>query len=252
MTLPTGFLTRPLAHRGYHKPGTPENSRAAFEAAIASGYGIELDVQLSRDGIAMVFHDDTLDRMTKVVGPLRGMTSKALGDLTLQRTEQCIPTLEEVLSQVNARAALLLEIKDQDGALGQNVGPLEEAVADALDGYDGPAAVMSFNPNAVACMAELCPSVPRGLTTCAFNAEDWPDVPAKRRAVLAGIPDYREAGACFISHEASDLRAPRVAKLKQDGAKILTWTIRSPEEEAASRALADNITFEGYAAGWPS
>ena len=143
---------------------------------------------------------------------------------------------------------LLIEIKDQDGALGPDVGPLEEAVARAIAGYDGPVAVMSFNPHSVAAMARLAPDVPRGLTTCGLRPKGLAAPAAGGRDRLREIPDYDRDGASFISHEAADLDRPRVAELKDAGAAILCWTIRSPEAEAAARRIADNITFEGYAA----
>jgi glycerophosphoryl diester phosphodiesterase len=143
---------------------------------------------------------------------------------------------------------LLIEIKDQDGAMGPDVGPLEEALARGLEGYTGPVAVMSFNPHSIAKMAELAPDLPRGLTTAGFSAEHWPHLPAARRGELAGIPDFERVGASFISHDARDLDNPRVAELKAAGVPILCWTIRSPEEEAEARKLAANITFETYEA----
>ena len=98
----------------------------------------------------------------------------------------------------------------------------------------------------------LAPDVPRGLTTSAYRAEDWKLLPARTRDRLRDIPDYDSVNACFISHEADDLPRPRVADLKQRGAAILCWTIRSPEAEAEARKIAQNVTFEGYAAAIPA
>ena len=119
--------------------------------------------------------------------------------------------------------------------------------AAALHRYAGPVAVMSFNPHAVAWMARLAPQLPRGLTTSAYDREDWSPLPEATCSRLRGIPDYDRTGASFISHEAADLDRPRVADLKAQGAAILCWTIRSPEAEAQARRVAHNITFEGYA-----
>jgi glycerophosphoryl diester phosphodiesterase len=249
--LPTAFLGPPLAHRGYHDrtAGRPENSRAAFAAAIAAGYGIECDVQLSADGRAMVFHDHDLGRLTPERGPVRQRSAAELGRIPLRGAEgEGIPTLAEVLRLVAGRSALLVEIKDQDGAMGPAIGALEAAVAEDLRGYDGPVAVMSFNPHSVAAFAERAPDVARGLTTAAWHARDWPLIPAHVRERLRGIPDYDRVGAGFISHEAKDLGRPRVAELKARGAAILCWTIRSAEAEAEARRVAHNVTFEGYPA----
>lgn len=253
IALPTDFLARPLAHRAYHdaRAARPENSRAAVQAAIDAGYGIEIDVQLSADGCAMVFHDYELGRLTHEKGPIRQRTARELADIPLRHAGEGIPTLEEVLDLVAGQAPLLIEIKDQDGVMGPNVGPLEEAVAEAIRPYDGPVAVMSFNPHSVREMARLAPDIPRGLTTSAYAAEDWPLLPAPVRDRLREIPDYEATGASFISHEAADLTRPRVAELKTQGAHILCWTIRSPEQEEDARRIAENITFEGYAAKIP-
>ncbi|KHA53830.1 glycerophosphodiester phosphodiesterase family protein [Sulfitobacter geojensis] len=249
MTLSRLFYDIPLAHRALHdvNAGRPENSRAAIRAAIDAGYGIEIDVQLSADDAAMVFHDYALDRLTDQTGPIRLRGADDLAKIPLKGGDEGIPDLPEVLALVAGQVPLVIELKDQDGAMGPNIGALEQATADAVATYAGPLAVMSFNPNSVARMAELLPAVPRGIVTSAYRYADWP----LSRATcdhLRDIPDYDRAQACFISHEVGDLSAPRVAALKAQGAMICCWTVRSAAQEAEARKLADNITFEGYAA----
>ena len=249
MTLSRLFYDIPLAHRALHdvNAGRPENSRAAIRAAIEAGYGIEIDVQLSADDAAMVFHDYALDRLTDQTGPIRLRGADDLAKIPLKGGDEGIPDLPEVLALVAGQVPLVIELKDQDGAMGPNIGALEQATADAVATYAGPLAVMSFNPNSVARMAELLREVPRGIVTSAYRYADWP----LSRATcdhLRDIPDYDRAQACFISHEVGDLSAPRVAALKAQGAMICCWTVRSAAQEAEARKLADNITFEGYAA----
>jgi glycerophosphoryl diester phosphodiesterase len=251
MTIPDpSFRTVPLAHRGYHDiaSGIPENSRASFEAAIAAGYGIECDVQMAADGEAMVFHDYALNRLTNDTGPIRQRTRKELEATTLTGCQETVPGLDEMLDLVAGRVPLLIEIKDQDGIMLSEVGPLERAVARALEGYAGPVAVMSFNPHAVEVFAEAAPDVPRGLTTCAYQPKDWPMLPERVFVHLRDIPYYHRVGASFVSHRSTDLDRPRIAELKAEGAVILCWTVKSPAEETEARRVADNITFEGYAA----
>ena len=245
--LPRAFLAAPIAHRGLHDraAGIVENSRAAAEAAIAAGYGIELDVQEAADGEAMVFHDDEMPRLTGAPGLVSDYTAAALGRIALLGGGETVPSLAEFLALVAGRAPLLIEIKDQDGALGPDVGRLEARVAALLAAYDGPAALMSFNPHSVAALAGLAPDRPRGLTTCGFDAADW-SLPDYRRAELAALADAERTGAAFVSHDHRDLANPALARLKAEGLPILTWTIRSPAEEAEARRVADNITFEGY------
>jgi glycerophosphoryl diester phosphodiesterase len=157
-----------------------------------------------------------------------------------------------MLALVAGRVPLLIEVKDQDGAMGADIGPLEDAVAAALRDYAGPVALMSFNPHSVAALARAAPDRPRGLTTSAYTAGDWPLLTPAVRDRLRTIPDYDAVGASFISHEAADLARARVAELKAKGAGVLTWTIRSPEAEAAARRIAENVTFEGYRAAIPA
>ena len=151
-----------------------------------------------------------------------------------------------MLALVAGRVPLLIELKDQSGGAGGTDGVLERATAEALRGFVGPVAVMSFNPDQVARMAELLPEVPRGLTTSGFAPEHWPKMPPEMAAHLRAIPDAGRVAACFISHDHRDLDNPRVAELKAQGLHVLTWTIRTPEEEAAASRVAEAVTFEGY------
>jgi glycerophosphoryl diester phosphodiesterase len=246
--LPEVFVDHPIAHRALHDlaAGRPENSRAAVRAAVAAGYGIEIDLQLSADGVPMVFHDYDLARLTGVPGPLARLSAAKLASLRLIGGDEGIPTLSQVLGDVGGRVPLLIEIKDQDGDMGPAVGPLERATASVLEGYAGPVAVMSFNPHSIAAMAQAAPQLPRGLTTSAYDYGDWAPVSRATCDRLRDIPDYDRVGASFISHEAHDLARPRVGELQAAGARVLCWTIRSAAEERAARALAENVTFEGY------
>ena len=253
MITPT-FLKTPFAHRGLHDIGTgrPENSMSAVMAAAAAGYGVELDVQMSKDGVAMVFHDYDLKRLTGSHGAVAQKTSTELRATKLLGSSEGIPTLWDVLHTVNGAVPLLIEIKDQDGAMGENVGALEVAVAEDLIDYTGDVALMSFNPHSVFALSRLCPTIPRGLVTDPYKHSDWPTVPKETCAVLSKIPDYERTSSSFISHSVDDLKSRHVARLKSQGAVILCWTVTSMEIEAEARKFADNITFEGYLAELPA
>ena len=216
-----------------------------MRAAVAAGYGTEIDLQLSADGEAMVFHDYALDRLTEASGPIRQQTAETLGRTPLKGRDEGIPTLAEALTLVAGQVPLLIEFKDQDGGMGPDVGALEEAAAKHLATYRGLLAVMSFNPHSVRALARLLPQVPRGLTTSAYRPGDW-HLPERTCARLRDIPDYGACGPAFISHDADDLDRPRVAELKWQGAAVLCWTIRSEAEAKAALKTAQNITFEGY------
>lgn len=250
--LPASLRARPIAHRGLHdrEAGVIENSPAAFARAIAAGYGIELDLQLSRDGVAMVFHDDRLDRLTGDTGPVRERTAAALGRIALAGSQggERIPTLAAVLEQVAGQVPLLIELKDQSGGLGDAADDLEQAVAKTLAGYRGDVAVMSFNPLMIAAMARLAPDLPRGITSCGFDPAEWPELSPETCAILREIGSFDAVGASFISHDWHDLENPAVGRLKERAVPILCWTVKSPEAERQARRIADQITFEGYAA----
>lgn len=252
--LPAAFLRIPLAHRALHDraEGRIENSLTAIRAAIEAGYGIEIDLQLSSDGVPMVFHDDDLDRLTAETGLVRHRTADELAAMPLKGSTDTIPTFADVLAFIAGRVPLLVELKDQTLTMTDTDGRLESATAAALQGYQGPVALMSFNPHSLAHLARLAPDLPRGLTTSAYDPDDWHPLPETTCARLREIPDYDRTLSSFISHEAKDLSRPRVAQLKAQGADVLCWTIRTPAAEAEARRIAQNITFEGYPAALPA
>ncbi|WP_371155464.1 glycerophosphodiester phosphodiesterase family protein [Jannaschia sp. 2305UL9-9] len=247
-SLPDSFLRGHIAHRALHdrQDGRPENSLAAIQAAVDLGVAIELDVQPSADGQAMVFHDDTLDRLTAETGPIDARTADELTLIPLLGGHEGIPTLPQVLALVDGRVPLLIEVKDRDGQMGPNIGGLEDATLAALAGYSGDVALMSFNPNSVAYLAAQAPHIPRGIVTSAYSDAHWPELTPETRAHLAAVPDLDRTKAAFISHEVGALTMPRVAEIKAQGLPILCWTVRSAEQEAQARQIADAVTFEGY------
>ncbi|SEO71085.1 Glycerophosphoryl diester phosphodiesterase [Salinihabitans flavidus] len=251
--LDPAFLGPPLAHRALHDvaAGRPENSRAAIRAAMTAGYGIEIDLQQSRDGRAMVFHDYTLNRLTGETGAVRSRDADDLQQIALRGGAERIPSLKDVLALVAGKVPLLIEVKDQDGAMGPETGALEAAAIADLEGYGGPVALMSFNPHSVAHCLRHAPGIACGLITSAFAAKNWPHLPARVRRHLRGIPDFERLSPAFISHERADLKRPRVQAIREQGTPVLCWTVRSPGQEAWARRHADNITFEGYAAPIP-
>jgi len=247
--LPADFLDAPIAHRGLHDraAGRIENSRAAFAAAIEHGFGIELDVQMSRDGVPMVFHDATLDRLTATSGPVRERSSDELRGIPLTGGDDTIERLDTIFEFIGDRAPVLVEIKDQGGHAGANVAALEQVtgqvVRNSVAAHGCRVAVMSFNPAYITGLSWLDPAIPRGLTGMVF---DDPGLGEAENAALSDYAAFESAGARFISHDRNSLDAPAVARLKARGVPVLAWTIRSAAEETAARRIADNVTFEGY------
>ncbi|WP_127559643.1 glycerophosphodiester phosphodiesterase family protein [Nioella ostreopsis] len=248
MSLHPAFLAAPIAHRGLHDltRERPENGLSAVRAALDAGYGLELDLQISSDGLAMVFHDYELDRVTGETGQVKRRSAEELGQIVLTGSEDYIPRLSEVLTLVAGRVPILLEIKEQSRFMGPVDGVLERAVAADLAGYDGPVAVMSFNPASVAALAKAAPDVPRGMTSGSYDDPEWAPLGRERLDRFRALDGFDESGCCFISHYHKDLSDPAVTALKARGVPVLCWTIRSPEAEAEARRIADNVTFEGY------
>lgn len=232
----------PIAHRGlWNAGGPPENALPAFEAACAAGFGIELDVQLAADGVPVVFHDDDLRRMTGRPGRVADHSADHLAGLDLLESGVGIPTLRETLSLVAGRVLVLVEIKTRFG----NEGPLERAVAEVLDSYGGPVAVIGFNPASHAWFAEHRPSLLRGLNSYAFADARAEALPAETRQVLAGFETVGLAQPDFILPGLDILHTEPVARLRRDGLPVVAWTVRTTSERLAAAALADNIIGEG-------
>ena len=155
----TAHLRADYAHRGLHGEGIPENSLPAFERATEMGFGIELDVQLSSDGVIMVFHDDTLIRMTGVEGKLCEYTREQLQQMHLAGSGEVIPTLDEVLETVSGRVPLLIELKGESAG---GAAALCEKLCARLDCYEGPHCVESFNPVILSRFRKHRPDIVRG------------------------------------------------------------------------------------------
>lgn len=230
---PDWLVERPIAHRGLHdlSQTRAENSWGAFEAAIDAGYAIECDVQICASGEPVVFHDQSLDRMTGVTGKVRDHLPETLRDLRLAGTQDSIHTLSEHLEQVAGRVPLVVELK---GVAGHDDG-LVQTTASALAGYEGPVAVMSFDHWLVNDFAKAMPKVPRGLT--AEGGDETRDI---------HIAIMNEADLQFVSYGINDLPNPFVAEMRDQGLPIITWTVRNAEQVALTDRYANQMTFEGF------
>jgi glycerophosphoryl diester phosphodiesterase len=225
---------RPIAHRGLHDAarGRPENSLAAFAAAEHANYAIECDVHPAADGVPVVFHDDDLDRLTGETGCIRDRESKDLGRLHLAGTREWIPTLDELLANVDGRVPLFIELKTMHGRDGGFAG----AVASRLMRYPGPAALMSFDPSLLAEIRIAEPGLPRGLVA----EGDW-------RAGREHLRTVRSLELDFVSYSIDDLpNLATIAMRRIFGIPLICWTVRTPEQAAKAATAADQITFEGF------
>ncbi|MGF1549914.1 MAG: glycerophosphodiester phosphodiesterase family protein [Sphingomonadaceae bacterium] len=227
------LAARPFAHRGLHGNGIVENSRAAFAAAIAAGQGIELDVRASRDGEAMVFHDAGLGRLTGREGRVARWNSAALARVRLAASAETIPGLGEILDFIAGRVPLLIELKAGRGAAAR----LCRAVAAALEAYQGPAGIMSFNPEAGRWFRRHEPSLPRGLVVSEGGGKSLAGR-AGRAASLARARPH------FLAYDIRDLPSPLALRFRLRRGPVFTWTVRGKGELRTARAHADQIIHE--------
>ena len=239
------LFSPPVAHRGLWSPsGAPENSLAAFQAACAGGYGIELDVQLTRDGEAVVFHDDRLDRMCGVEGKLRDRSLAELRELRLKGTDETIPTLAETLAEVGHRALVHIELKTPFG----EVGPLEKRVHEILIDHNGPICIIGFNPYSHAWFAAHHPKVLRGLDSYRWNDQGAQTLAPEQRKAFARLEHVEIAKPHFLALGLDMLPSPKAAAYREQGMPIVAWTVRRPEQWEAIKDSCDNLIFEGFAA----
>lgn len=235
----------PVAHRGLHDiaAGVPENSRAAFRAAIAAGYAIECDVRLSADGVPVVFHDADLKRLTGTEGRADGLSAAALAKLPLLGTAETPPLFAEFLDLAGGKAPLLIEIKNYGN---EPAAPLCEAVWAKLKEYGGDYAVQSFAPDVVAWFRDHAPHVPRG--QIATDPADLKALDEAGRKALAAKLEAGHGAPDFIAYDVKLLPAPLTDRARAAGKPVLTWTVRTEQQRARAAAHADNVIFEGFRA----
>jgi glycerophosphoryl diester phosphodiesterase len=240
------LIARPIAHRGWHAPGRPENSLAAARAAVERGFAIECDIQRSADGEAIVFHDATLDRLAGRPGGIGDFDAARLREIALADTAERIPALADLLGVIAGRAPLICEIKSGfDGDF-----RLARRAAEIAAGYDGPLAFKSFDPQVIAALREARCARPLGIVAEADYDDPYFAAlsPAQKRDCAAFLHIGRTRPD-FLSWRVDDLPHAAPALLRALAQKpVMAWTVRRPEQWALVRAYADQAVFEGEAA----
>ncbi len=226
------LFAKPFAHRGLHGRGIIENSRAAFRAAIQAGHGIELDVQASADGEAIVFHDYELGRLTDVRGKVADRTAEQLAAIPLKGEQLGLPTLAEIIDLVRGDAAVLVEVKSP----GRRIATISRRVDWILTGSSCPVAVMSFNPSVSRWFAKNAPEVLRGLVVTEGGK------PRRSRVKRAFALWWSKAD--FLAYDIRDLPSASAAKARADGMKVATWTVRTEAQRETAASHADQIIYE--------
>jgi glycerophosphoryl diester phosphodiesterase len=240
------LTAQPIAHRALHDAarGVIENTAAAVSAAIAGGYGIEVDVQVSADGEAMVYHDDVLGRLTEGEGRLDQMTAAALKRVPFRDADARMMTLGELCDLVAGRATLLVELKSRfDGD-----PRLPGRVATVLSGYRGPAAPMSFDPMQLAVLRQKSPRLPRGIVAAKYRPHPyWDQMPAWLRYSMGSLLPAFMARPQFVAYSIADL--PALAPYLARHAlclPLLTWAVKSPAEWQWAARYVDQMIFEAF------
>ncbi|MCZ8368518.1 MAG: glycerophosphodiester phosphodiesterase family protein [Porphyrobacter sp.] len=223
------------AHRGLHGPDAPENSLVAAEGAIARGMGIECDIQMSADGVPMVFHDWELARLTGTSGLVASRTAAELEQLHLLGTDQRPFRLTVLLDLIAGRVPLLIEVKSMPG---YDVARSCAAIAPHLADYLSAVAVMSFDPNVPKWFSSHAPVIARGVVGTDTLENGFEGVWRDPQSLAGASPD-------FLAIDVRDLTRPEAAAWRAGGKPLLTWTVRSPETRAAGLAQADALIAEG-------
>jgi glycerophosphoryl diester phosphodiesterase len=245
------MIARPIAHRGLHDAsnGIVENSLSAARAAIAAGYAIECDIQTSRDGELVVFHDDTLERLTAATGPVAAFDASTLTRLQLDGAAETIPTFAGFLATIAGAAPLVVELKSRfDG----DTRGAERAAA-LLAAYDGPVVVESFDPAPIAFLRANAdrlgvPDIPLGIVgEAVYDEKDWPTLTAAQRVEMTQFLHFPLTRPDFLSWSVADLphAIPFLAR-QALGLPVTTWTVRTPAQAEAAAKWADQIVFETF------
>ena len=230
------------AHRGLHNASRPENSLAAFQAAVNAGYGMELDVHLLKDGQLAVIHDSLLQRTTGAEGRIEDLTADQLCEYHLAGTEQTIPDFRQVLALVDGKVPLIVELK----SVSNNYKELCKTACNMLEGYTGPYCIESFDPRCVYWLRKHRPHIVRGQLVERFTKSKV-KVPWILKFCLTYqlfnfllLPD-------FVAHEygcRKNLSNRLVRKLW--GIQGVSWTLRTKEQ--FDTALSEDLLpiFEGF------
>jgi glycerophosphoryl diester phosphodiesterase len=246
MRAPDWLTARPIAHRGLHdiSRGIVENMPGAVRAAIAGNFAIEVDIQLSADGEAMVHHDHALGRLTEASGEVVDKTAAELKAIKFKDTDERMMSLSDLCALVAGRVPLVIEVKSHfDGDR-----KLVRRMAEVLASYDGPAVGMSFDPDQVLALCELLPARPRGIVAQQnYEDEYWAKLTPAQRDGMLYLRHGFQTQPHFVAFKVDHLPAPApwIAR-NLFGCALLGWTVRTPEQRTRVAKYADQMIFEGF------
>lgn len=222
----------PIAHRGLWGNEIIENSLPAYQKAVDNGFAIEIDLYLSKDGVLVSFHDKTLVRMTGANGYVYDKTIDELKELSLLDSNYKIPTFDEVLSLVDGKVPLLIEIKDQPDS------SVVDKVVSRLKNYKGEFAIQSFNPFYINKVKKLAPEFIRGILATKTHGKDLKPL---TRFVVKNMSFNFLIKPDFISYSHEDLPLKRKTKKP-----FITWTVTDKQTAERIKPFVENIIFENF------
>ncbi len=242
------IFARPVAHRGYHDAsnGIIENTPTAIEKAIDKGFGIEVDVQQTSDGEALVFHDNDLDRLADAGGPVAGRTSADLVKLQMLTGSDHLWLLQDLYDLVDGRVPLVVEIKSLLRRDAQ--ADFVRRVVDQTAAYKGPACIKTFDPDMLAIAKAHNSQVLRGIVADAARpGPDYTRHSRMDRFIMRHLLHFPRTSPHFISYSVNDLPSlgPSVMKTLFK-TPIMTWTVRTPGQWEVAKRFANQIVFEGF------
>lgn len=235
----------PIAHRGLHNAelNIIENSRGSVEAAVEHGYAVEVDVQLTKDGQAIVFHDKSLSRLVDNSADVIDFTKAELLKMTYKANGENIIGFAQLLEIVGGKVPLIVEVK----SLSKNIGPLEAHIALGIEGYEGDICIMSFNPFTVREFKRIAPQIIRGIVAeHDMQPHEWPGTNGLLRFIFKNLLHWPLLRPHFISYHVHGLPKLSVRIARFFGKPVITWTVKSPKDAEKSAQYADQITFEQY------
>jgi glycerophosphoryl diester phosphodiesterase len=246
MRAPDWLTARPVAHRGLHDlaRGIVENMPGAVKAAIAGNFSIEVDIQLTADGEAMVHHDHVLGRLAEGSGLLVEKTAAELKALKFKNTDEQMMSLSDLCTMVAGRVPLVIEVKSHF----RGDRRLVKRMAEVLSSYEGPAVGMSFDPDQVLALRQLIPSRPRGIVAQrSYDDEYWKPLTQEQRDSMLYLRHGLQTQPHFVAFWVNQLPAPApwIAR-NLFGCPLLAWTVRTPEQRARAARYADQMIFEGF------
>lgn len=234
------LTTQYIAHRGLFDNITiPENSLAAVQNAVDNGFGMELDVQMTIDGVLCVFHDDTLDRMTNTTGIVEQMTWDDIKDIKLLDTSHTIPTMQQWLNTVDGKSPMVIEIKSH-----KNIGVLETKLVEMLADYKGEYVLESFNPFIVRWLRVHYPHIVTGQLSELY--QEAHGLSKISRWLLRNLKFLHYSKAQFVAYDVTATNKLKKLQRIRKKMPLIVWTVKSQSQHDNTRHLYDNMIFDSF------